>query len=352
MTMHHGVIYALAAAALFGVSTPLAKLLLGETPPVLLAGLLYLGSGIGLALVRLARDRRWKPSGIARAEWPWLLGAILFGGVLGPVALLIGLTTTSGATASLLLNLEAVLTALIAWMVFRENAGRRVVLGMAAIVAGGIVLSWPLGEANPSRGWGAFAVAVACLCWAIDNNLTRKVSAADAVFIACVKGLLAGAVNTLLALLLLDAPLPHAGVTLATMAVGLFGYGISLVLFVLALRGLGAARAGAYFSIAPFLGAAAALAVLGESTTPAFWLAAALMAAGVWLHLTEHHEHEHTHEALEHGHVHSHDAHHQHAHDFDWSGRDSGEPHDHRHRHPAITHKHPHFPDTHHRHPH
>ena len=347
--MHRSVAYALLAAVLFGASTPFAKLLVGSLSPLLLAGLLYLGSGIGLAVVRLVRDRGWTPSGLARGEWPWLLGAILFGGALGPVALLFGLTSTGGATASLLLNLEAVLTAVLAWVVFRENADRRIVLGMLAIVAGGVVLSWPSGDGGAARGWiGPLAVAAACLCWAIDNNLTRRVSASDALFVAGIKGLIAGAVNGVLALWL-GATLPDAATLAATLTVGLFGYGISLVMFVLALRGLGAARTGAYFSTAPFVGAAVALAVLGESTSPSFWLAAALMAWGVWLHLTEHHEHEHAHEPIEHTHRHVHDEHHRHAHDFAWERH---EPHEHRHRHATVTHKHPHFPDIHHRHPH
>jgi drug/metabolite transporter (DMT)-like permease len=347
-TMKISVVHALLAAALFGASTPFAKLLVGDTSPVLLAGLLYLGSGIGLALFRLVRDQGWKSSGLSRSEWPWLLGAILFGGVLGPVALMFGLMTTSGSTASLLLNLEAVLTAVIAWVVFRENADRRIVLGMLAIIAGGVVLSWPTGESVASGWVGPLLIAVACLCWAIDNNLTRKVSASDAVFIASTKGLLAGTFNTLLAFSM-GATMQNTASTLATMAIGLFGYGISLVLFVLALRGLGTARTGAYFSTAPFIGAAVALILLGESTSPMFWLAVVLMAWGVWLHLTEHHEHEHEHDPMEHRHQHVHDEHHQHTHDFDW---DNNKPHDHWHKHPALTHKHPHFPDIHHRHPH
>lgn len=348
--MNHSVLYALLAAALFGASTPFAKLLMGDVSPVLLAGLLYLGSGIGLALVRLVRDRGWKSSGLTLNEWPWLLAAILFGGVLGPAALLIGLVYTTGSSASLLLNLEAVLTAVLAWVVFKENADRRIILGMVAIVAGGVVLSWPTrGEMSSSELKGLLMVAIACLCWAIDNNLTRKVSASDALFIASSKGLIAGAVNSLLALLSLGAALPSAGITLSTMAVGLFGYGISLVLFVLALRGLGTARTGAYFSTAPFIGAAVSLVLLGESTNLAFWLACALMGLGVWLHLTECHEHEHTHELLEHTHTHVHDEHHQHEHDFHWNGQ---EPHEHSHKHLAVTHKHSHFPDTHHRHVH
>jgi len=229
------------------------------------------------------------------SEWPWLLGAIAFGGILGPVALMFGLTRTSGATASLMLNLESVLTALIAWLVFRENADRRIVLGMIAIVLGGVALSWPQGGADSHDWTGPLAVAVACLCWGIDNNLTRKVSASDALFIAGAKGLIAGVVNCSLALYL-GAQIPGLAQLAPILLVGFLGYGISLVLFVLALRGLGSARTGAYFSTAPFLGAALALLVLGESVNGAFWIAAALMAAGVWLHLTERHAHAHQHE--------------------------------------------------------
>lgn len=342
------VIHALLAAALFGASTPFAKLLVGEMSPWLLAGLLYLGSGLGLAALRLVRDRGWTPSGLVKGEWPWLLGAILFGGVAGPLALMFGLTRTSGSTASLLLNLEAVLTAVIAWVVFKENADRRIVLGMLAIVAGGVVLSWSGADAASNDWLGPLAIVLACLCWAIDNNLTRRVSASDALFIASTKGAVAGSVNVTLAFAL-GAGLPAGPTLLGTLTVGLLGYGISLVLFVLALRGLGTARTGAYFSTAPFIGAAVSLVLLGESTSPAFWIAAALMAWGVWLHLTEHHEHEHVHEPMEHSHRHTHDEHHQHEHDFPWAG---DEPHEHWHRHEALVHKHPHFPDIHHRHSH
>lgn len=322
--MNRSVLFALLAAALFGASTPFAKLLVGDIAPVLLAGLLYLGSGIGLTLIRLVRDRGWHSSGLTRSEWPWLLGAIFFGGVAGPVALMIGLTTTSGSSASLLLNLEVVLTAAIAWVVFKENADKRIVLGMAAIVAGGLVLSWP-GQSTGSSDWaGTALIGVACLCWAIDNNLTRKVSASDALFIAGSKGVVAGFVNTLLALSL-GAVLPGFATTLATMSVGLLGYGFSLAMFVLALRGLGTARTGAYFSTAPFIGAFISLVVLGESTGFQFWMAALLMGLGVWLHLTEKHEHAHEHGPLEYEHTHTREK---------------------------VRHSHAHFPDIHHRHRH
>jgi drug/metabolite transporter (DMT)-like permease len=346
--MNLSVVYALLAAFLFGASTPFAKALLGDTSPVFLAGLLYLGSGLGLSLIRLIRDRGWQPSGLAPSEWPWLIGAIGFGGVLGPIGLMFGLTHTSGAHASLLLNLEAVLTAVLAWIVFKENADRRIVLGMIVIVAGGILLSWPASGAATSSWHGVLAIAAACLCWAIDNNLTRKVSASDALFIAGSKGLVAGTVNLMLALLF-GASLPVVSVGLSAMMLGLLGYGASLVMFVLALRGLGSARTGAYFSTAPFIGAAVAILIFGEQVTGLFWLAAGLMGFGVWLHLTEQHAHEHTHEPIEHTHRHTHDDHHRHGHE---SGTDETEPHSHPHRHSAISHSHPHFPDIHHRHTH
>ena len=346
--MNRDVFYALLAAALFGASTPFAKLLVGNEAPVMLAGLLYLGSGIGLTLIRSIRDRGWQSPNLATPEWPWLLGAILFGGVLGPVALLVGLTQTTGATASLLLNLEAVLTAVIAWTVFRESADKRIVLGMVAIVLGGLALSWQTDGVGLSNWIGPVMIALACLCWAIDNNLTRKVSASDALFIAGFKGLIAGTVNCVLSLLL-GLSIPTGFVVLSSMTLGLLGYGLSLVLFVLALRGLGTARTGAYFSTAPFIGAAISVVLLGESTRGLFWLAACLMAIGVWLHLTESHEHDHHHEPMDHEHGHTHDVHHDHNHDLAWTG---DEPHTHRHVHAEVTHKHPHYPDIHHRHSH
>jgi drug/metabolite transporter (DMT)-like permease len=344
----HAIAAALGAAVLFGASTPFAKQLVGELPALLLAGLLYLGSGIGLAVARVIRDRGWQSPKLQRTEWPWLIGANVFGGMLGPVLLMAGLAYTSAGAASLLLNLEAVLTALLAWIVFRENAGARVVTGMGLIVAGGVVLSWPGSVGEQHSSIGPLLIAGACLCWAIDNNLTRKVSAADALFVAGSKGLVAGAVNTALALLL-GAALPTLTIAAPALLIGFLGYGVSLFLFVLALRGLGTARTGAYFSTAPFIGAAIAILLFGETTAPSFWVAAGLMAAGVWLHLTERHVHRHTHEALMHEHAHVHDEHHRHRHDFDWDG---SEPHTHPHRHAPITHSHPHYPDIHHRHRH
>ena len=346
--MNQGIAYALVAAALFGASTPFAKRLVGDVPPLMLAGLLYLGSGFGLSLMlgvrKLVARHDLVIAWPTRADWGWLAGAILFGGFLGPVLLMYGLATSSAATASLLLNFESVLTSLIAWFVFRENVDRRIALGMLLIVAGAFALSWAPDAEEVARG--SLLVVAACACWAIDNNLTRKVSASDAMIIAGLKGLIAGGVSLACALQLgqLLPPLPTA---LAAALLGLLCYGVSLVLFVLALRHLGAARTGAYFAIAPFFGAVLAIVVAQEAVTPQLAVAGALMALGVYLHLTERHEHVHAHEALAHEHPHQHDEHHLHSHDFPWDGR---EPHTHRHQHDAMVHGHLHFPDIHHRH--
>jgi drug/metabolite transporter (DMT)-like permease len=340
------VAYALAAAALFGASTPAAKLLAGDVPAFLLAGLLYAGSGIGLFLWIAQRSTATAPP-IARADVPWLAGAVISGGIAGPVFLMLGLATATASTASLLLNLEGVFTALIAWFVFRENFDRRIAFGMALIVAAGGLASLEPDSLGNVAG-GALYVGAACLAWAIDNNLTRRVSAGDPVTIAAIKGVAAGAVNIAIAVAMGSAWPPASQIAAAGL-VGLFGYGVSLALFVVALRELGAARTGAYFSIAPFAGIALALAALGENPGPLFWLALPLAAAGVWLHVSERHAHEHLHEPLEHAHSHTHDEHHRHAHDFDWGG---SEPHVHAHRHERMLHSHPHYPDIHHRHNH
>ncbi len=340
----NGVLMAILAAVLFGASTPLAKLLLGSLPPQMLAGLLYLGSGLGLGLVTLIRP----PKGALHGrEWLWLSLAILAGGVLGPVLLMTGLQTTAASTSSLLLNLEGVFTALVAWFVAGENFDRRIALGMVVIVAGGVLLSWEGGPTPLSPG--ALLVVGACFCWAVDNNLTQKVSGGDPVRIAALKGACAGACNLGIAFLLHQVRWPGALQVGGAALVGLFGYGVSLVCFVLALRHLGSARTGAYFSLAPFAGAALSLALFHEPITWRLAAASCLMALGVYLHLTEHHEHEHVHEELEHTHEHVHDEHHQHEHTAD---DPPGEPHTHTHVHKRLVHSHPHYPDIHHRHSH
>lgn len=343
---HVGVQAAIAAAILFGAGTPFAKVLLENASPWLLAGLLYTGSGIGLMAWRLIR--RAPRVRITRREATPLVGAVFFGGLVAPVLLMLGLANMPASGASLLLNAEAVFTATLAWFVFRENFDRRIALGMVAIVTGAVVLSVPSG-ANFGSPWPALAILGACLCWGLDNNLTRKVALNDATWLAAVKGSVAGPINLILAFLL-GATLPSVWVITGAMTIGLFAYGVSLALFIVGMRHIGTARTGAYFSIAPFFGALIAIA-MGEPVTWPLAIAGGLMGIGVWLHLTERHEHEHTHEQVTHDHWHSHDDHHQHDHDGDVLVA-AGMWHRHEHSHATLTHSHEHYPDSHHRHAH
>lgn len=330
------------SAVLFGAATPLAKLLLGGVGPWLLAGLLYCGSGIGLGALRLVR--RSPRVRLARGEWLPLAGAILFGGIVGPVLLMLGLANMPASGASLLLNAEGVFTATLAWLVFRENVDRRIMAGMAAIVAGAVVLSVPMGAGLGSL-WPSLAIVGACLAWGLDNNLTRSVALTDATWLAAVKGSVAGPVNLALAFAT-GAAWPTAGTVAGALVVGFFSYGLSLSLFIVGMRQVGTARAGAYFSVAPFFGALMAVA-LGEPLTWPLVVAGALMALGVWLHLTERHDHPHRHEQLTHDHWHVHDDHHHHEHAVPVP---AGTGHRHEHTHEAVTHAHEHYPDSHHRH--
>lgn len=342
-----GVPMALGAAILFGIATPFSKLLLGTIDPQLLAGVLYLGAGLGLAGIHRARAAFGIPAPEAplrRADFPWLAAVILFGGVLGPLLLMLGLARTDATLGSLLLNLEGLATMSIAWLVFHENVDRRLLLGALAILAGAALLSWS-GQGF-SVDTGAIYIAGACLAWGIDNNLTRKLSSADPVVTAMSKGLAAGTVNVAIALFS-GASIPPTTTLLAAAILGFFAVGVSLVLFVLALRHLGTARTGAYFSLAPFIGAVVAIGLLHEPVTVQLLAAGGLMGIGLWLHLAERHEHDHVHEPLEHEHAHTHDEHHRHHHDGPVD-----EPHSHRHQHGPLRHKHPHYPDLHHRHGH
>jgi len=342
---HPGVSAALLSALLFGAATPLAKPLLTGNSPWVIAALLYLGSGSGLFVFR--RLTRARAVRLPRAEAGWFGGAVLAGGVVAPVLLMLGLRAAPASSAALLLNAEGVLTALLAWFAFRENVDRRVALGMAAIVAGALVLAWPR-QVDAADLLPTLCILGACLAWAIDNNLTRKVSLSDGSWIASVKGLVAGSTNLVLALAL-GAPLPPLPVVAATAVLGLLAYGVSLSLFVVALRHLGTARSGAYFSAAPFLGALLAL-LMGEAVSVQLVTAGLLMGLGIWLHLTETHVHDHLHEEIEHEHEHRHDdLHHAHEHAEPVA---PGVVHRHRHRHAATRHAHAHFPDSHHQHSH
>ena len=342
----NGSVYGLLAALLFGVSTPFAKMLLEHSGPVMLAGLLYFGSGVGLGVWGLLARTQERQASLTRRDLPWLGGAILCGGVVAPILLLVGLKGIEASAGSLLLNLEGVFTALLAWFLFRENFDRRIFAGMVAILAGAVLLAWP--SSGLSWSLAAWPIGGACLGWALDNNLTRRVSAADPVQIAGLKGMVAGVVNVGLAFALGER-LPGPGVMAGALLLGLVCYGVSLTCFVLSLRHLGTARTGAYFSTAPFVGAALSMLIFREVPGAMFWLAGGLMAFGVWLHLSENHEHGHIHEPMAHSHEHTHDEHHQHTH-----GRadPTGEPHAHFHEHVRLTHRHPHYPDIHHRHSH
>lgn len=338
---------ALGAALLFGVSTPLAKRLLGAVDPPMLAAWLYLGSGLGIGVVLLLRGARERalPLLPQRGDAAALAAAIVVGGVAAPLLFVTGLDATSAANASLLLNFEAAFTAAFAWIVFRENVDRRILAGMAFIVAGGVALSLD-GALHGGPVGGALLIVAACAAWALDNNLTRRASGADAMALACMKGLVAGSVNLAIALLA-RARWPALQDAAAAAAVGFLGYGVSLTLYVVALRELGASRTSAYFATAPFFGALLALVLTSAPATPLLLLAAMLMAVGAWLHLTERHAHPHRHRAVAHAHAHVHDEHHRHAHDFPWDG---AEPHVHTHVHEPLEHTHRHYPDLHHRH--
>lgn len=342
-----GVPLALGSAVLFGASAPLSKILMGSVDPWLLAGILYLGAGVGLAIVHWGRPLIGLTSPeapLSRRDLPWLAMVVIFGGVLGPLLLMLGLSQTSAASGSLLLNLEALATMGIAWAVFRENVDRRLLLGAAAILAGAVLLTWT--NDGLKLDSGSLLIAAACLSWGIDNNLTRKLSSADPVQIAMIKGLVAGTTNLALALSL-GADLPGIEFIGAGAVLGFLAIGVSLVMFMLGLRHLGTARTGAYFSLAPFIGSVLALAIFRDPITWQLVGAGILMATGLWLHLAERHDHAHDHEVLEHDHAHVHDEHHQHTHVGPVI-----EPHSHWHRHEPMRHKHPHYPDLHHRHGH
>lgn len=349
MKANIGVLAALGAAILFGAGTPLAKVLLTQIGPWLLAAFLYLGSGIGLWILR--RVRRAPAVQLGSRDWVWLTGAIVAGGMIGPVLLMLGLSKMPAAGASLLLNAEGVFTALLAWFAFKENVDRRIAAGMIAIMAGAVTLSWPTQRVQLSDAWPALLVLGACFAWALDNNLTRKVALSDASFIAMIKGLVAGSTNLLLAILL-HATWPEAKIVVGAGVLGFFCYGLSLTLFVIGLRHLGTARTGAYFSIAPFCGAVLAIVLLGEPVTAQLLFSGLLMAIGVGLHLAERHSHEHRHVALVHTHEHTHgagDEHHDHTHGQPVA---AGTTHTHEHRHVSLVHTHAHYPDAHHQHSH
>ncbi len=345
--MTRAALMALAAAALFGASAPVAKRLLAEVSPALLAALLYFGEGL-MALPFAARAWKRREAPLRLADLPLLAGVVGFGGVAAPLLLLFGLQRSSAMATSLLLNLEAVFTTAIAVIVFREWIGRRGLGALVVVVAGCALSTWAAGGSTRTL-FGPLAVAAACLCWAIDNNLTQRLSLKDPLAVVCVKGLGASPIAFAIAYAThAISPWPSARIVVGALALGAVSYGVSLSFYVRALRTLGAARTGVLFAAAPFVGAALAIPIAGEPPSLRVAGAALLIAAGVLLLLTEKHAHRHAHETLDHEHLHVHDEHHQHAH----RGDEGPEPHAHRHHHDPIEHAHPHASDAHHRHKH
>jgi drug/metabolite transporter (DMT)-like permease len=347
------VMQAVLAAALFGISTPLAKVLLGSVPPVTLASLLYLGSGVGLTLLlllrRLVGKRQKSEASLTRKDAPWLAGAIVFGGVLAPIISMVSLRGTPASTASLLLNFESVATTLIALLAFKENIGKRVAFAVALITLSSVVLSWDF-----SNRWGfslgALGIILACVCWGIDNNLTRSISSKNPYSIVAVKGLGAGLFSLCLSLASGNR-LPDLRIALLAMLLGFFSYGLSIVLFVLAMRNLGSARTSAFFGAAPFIGALLSFVVFGSIPDLMFIIALPIMLFGTILLLKDNHAHYHAHEPVVHEHKHTHnDGHHNHAHE-DIPGFENIS-HSHVHGHNALLHRHAHTPDINHRHVH
>jgi len=344
------IIFVITSAFLFGISPPFAKLFVRDIPPVVLAGLLYLGAFAGLTVYSIVRKKSVvdpdRMAALARKDIPWLAGAVVAGGIIGPISLMIGLTLISGFSTSLLLNLEGVVTAVIAVFLFKENAGKKLWLALICMTAAGVFLTWNTDQ-NKFSIAGPLLIVLAMICWGIDNNLTRNISDKDPIQITKIKGLIGGLISLLLALIL-GMKIALNLTAIYALLLGGFSYGISLVFFIKALQGLGSARTGAFFSFAPFVGALISLIILREWIGWVMFPAAGLMLIGVWLIGSEKHAHSHLHKTLTHTHSHRHDdMHHQHGHSGSFH-----EPHTHEHMHDELEHTHVHWPDTHHRHEH
>jgi drug/metabolite transporter (DMT)-like permease len=343
------ILYILISAALFGLSSPLAKLLLKDISPITLAGLLYLGAFLALFLYSLATNSKKneeKPARLGKKDLPWLVGAILAGGVIAPISQMLGLNLISGFSVSLLLNLEGVATAMIAVFFFRENVGKRLWFALLCMTGAGVLLGWNHGQ-NKFSIVGPLLILLAVVCWGIDNNLTRQISDKNPIQITYIKGLVGGIVSISVALIM-GKTVPLDFTLLWALLLGAFSYGISLVFFIKALQGLGSSRTGAFFSLGPFVGAIASIVILREWLGWVMFPALVLMVLGTWLIVNERHEHAHTHSAVTHTHMHHHDdLHHRHMHPGE-----TPEPHAHTHGHPEIKHTHAHWPDAQHRHEH
>jgi drug/metabolite transporter (DMT)-like permease len=344
------IIQGLLAAFLFGASAPISKLLLADISPVFLAALLYLGSGLGLLGIKsltVMGHQENQEARLAGSDWLWLAGAIVCGGVIAPILLMVSLTKTPAATASLLLNFEGVSTTLLAAIIFKESISRHAWWAIGLITLASILLSTDF-----TKQWGfslsALGVLVACLMWGVDNNLTRNISAKDPLASVAVKGLGAGMVSLLIALAL-GNPFPRLGSILLALLLGFLSYGLSIFLFVHAMRGLGAGRTSALFGTAPLAGILLSIIIFRENPGIFFLFALVIMASGAYILIKEDHSHEHLHDEFVHDHRHAHlDGHHVHEH----AAGSANQSHSHIHIHDSLKHTHDHAPDLHHRHSH
>ncbi|WP_297421465.1 DMT family transporter [Clostridium sp.] len=347
------IIMALLASILFGASAPITKMLLGEIQPVPLASFLYLGSGLGLVIFQIVnltiKKQVINEASLNKRDFIWLFGAIISGGIIAPIILLSSLKITPASTASLLLNFEGVATTIIAIVFFKENVGKQILGAIVLITLASIVLSWDF-----TNQWGfsigALGIIMACLCWGIDNNFTRNISSKNPFLIVTIKGIVSGLFSLILSIVLKNQ-IPDLKVIIAAMIIGFFCYGLSIVLFVFAMRDLGSARTSALFATAPFIGSILSIILLGDIPSKVFFVSLPIMIIGAVLLLKEEHAHKHIHESMEHDHRHNHnDGHHDHEHN-DKQEIVKGY-HSHLHTHNSIEHTHPHLPDIHHRHAH
>jgi len=339
---------AILSAVLFGMSPVACKLFVGQMPSSLLAGLLYLGSGLGLSGVVLCQKTPVYDilGSLSKRQWAYLVGAIVSGGVAAPLFLAYGILSGTASEVSLLLNFETVATTLLAWMVFHEQIGCRVWLGKLSIIGASLLVLFT-GGSELQLSVPGLSVLAACLLWGVDNNLTRELESIPAPLLACMKGWSAGIFNVLLAIILFKSQVTAWQVS-ATLVIGALSYGASLVLFINALREIGSARTSTWFASGPFIGTILSVLVLGERPPGEYWVAALVMLSGMFFLYGELHRHLHRHESTTHAHAHEHDEHHQHVHE----ARELAGRHEHLHTHEPLTHSHVHWPDIHHRHTH
>ncbi len=347
------IMMALLSAILFGASAPITKMLLGKIDPIPLAAFLYLGSGIGLLVFQIVtsfiKKQALDEAPLKKKDFPWLLGASIAGGIVAPIILLNCLKITPASTASLLLNFEGVATTIIAVIFFKENAGKQILSAIVLITVASIILSWDF-----KNQWGfsigSFGIILACFCWGIDNNFTRNISAKNPFSIVTIKGIISGSFSFILSKIL-GNQMPDLTILISAMIIGFFCYGLSIVLFVFAMRDLGSTRTSALYGTAPFIGVILSFILLRDTPSIMFFISLPIMIIGTVLLLKEKHYHTHMHKAMQHEHRHNHDdAHHNHEHapgQVIINGY-----HSHMHTHKAIEHTHPHSPDIHHRHEH